>query len=59
MKDPAQVQLVNDALQGDRVALENIPTDVKEVVTEMRNNIDELSTFLQRTKDYLDNLQLQ
>ena len=30
MKDPAQVQLVNDALQGDSVALENIPTDVKE-----------------------------
>ena len=45
MKDPAQVQLVNDALQGDSVALENIPTDVKEVVTEMRNNIDELSRF--------------
>ena len=50
MKDPAQVQLVNDALQGDSVALENIPTDVKEVVTEMRNNIDELSTFFTKNE---------
>ena len=50
MKDPAQVQLVNDALQGDSVALKNIPTDVKEVVTEMRNNIDELSTFFTKNE---------
>jgi len=32
MKDPAQVKLVNDALQGDAVALENIPANVKEIV---------------------------
>jgi len=57
MKDPAQVQLVNDALKGDAVALERIPTDVKELVTKMRNNIDELSTFFTKNERLSGQLQ--
>ena len=39
------VDLVNDALQGNSIALDALPENVKGIVNSMRNNLDNLSGF--------------